>query len=59
MSTEPTTDRAATMRHEIMLTVKANGLPVSGEFWLTLAFRTETELAAICRELHIAVPPKP
>lgn len=41
------------MRHDIMLCVKANGLPVDGDLWLTLIFRTESELKSICNELHI------
>ena len=39
-----------------MLTIKANGHPVTGEFWLGLVFRTEQQLEQICRELHITVP---
>lgn len=49
--------RSDQMRHEIMLCVKANGHEVDGEFWFMLIFRTEAELEAICRELHIKVPP--
>lgn len=44
---------AENMRHEIMLTVRANNLPVTGEFWLMLVFRTDSELREICRELNI------
>jgi hypothetical protein len=36
-----------------MLCVKANQLPVTGELWLGLAFRTESELKQICQELNI------
>jgi hypothetical protein len=43
----------ARLRQEIMLTMKANGLPVTGDFWLFLVFRTEAELRKIARELHI------
>ena len=39
---------------EILLCVKANNLPTTGELFFTLAFRTESELKNICRELHIA-----
>lgn len=42
------------MRHEIMITVKANQIQVTGEFWLMLAFRTQSELAEICREMNIS-----
>jgi hypothetical protein len=45
--------RAEHMRQEIMNTVKANGLPVTGDFWLMLVFRTEAELRQICQELNI------
>lgn len=41
------------MRHRIMLNVKANGIPVTGEFWLFLVFRTDAELREICREMNI------
>ena len=43
------------MRHEIMLTVKANGLEVTGDFWLMLIFRSESELRKLCHELNIRV----
>lgn len=42
------------MISKILLCVKANGLYVSGDFFLMLAFRTERELREICRELHIS-----
>jgi len=45
----------ADMRHAIMLNVKANGIPITGEFWITLAFRTTAELRAICADMNIAV----
>lgn len=45
--------RCTALRQEILLTMKANNLYISGELWLTLAFRTESELKTICRELHI------
>ena len=41
------------MRHEILLVVKANGYPTTGDLFFSLAFRTESELRAICRALHI------
>ncbi len=41
------------LRQEIMNTVRANNLPVTGEFWLMLVFRTEAELKDIAHELHI------
>lgn len=41
------------MRKEIMITVKANGLPVTGDFWLMLACRTEDELRQICQDMNI------
>ena len=49
-------DRAAALRQEIMLRVKANNLPVTGELWLTLVFCSESELAAIAADLHIRAP---
>lgn len=41
------------MRHEIMLTVQANQLPVTGELWLALAHCDTAALRGICQELHI------
>ena len=41
------------MRHEIMLNVRANGLDVTGEFWLMLIFRTSEQLTEIGREMGI------
>lgn len=41
------------MRHEIFITIKANGVPVTGDLFLALAFRTEDELRKLCAELHI------
>lgn len=49
-------DKSTILRQEIMLCVKANNLPVSGDFWLMLAFRTEAELIAIAQEMHIKIP---
>ena len=51
-------NREDRMRPEIMLCVKANRHEVTGDFWFMLAFRTESELVAICQELHIAIPDK-
>jgi hypothetical protein len=48
-------ERKAAMRQNIMLNMRANNLPVTGEFWLMLVFRTESELKKICQEMHIAV----
>lgn len=50
-TTDPKT--AEQLRHEIMLTVRANNLPVTGEFWLMLVFRTEAELKDIAHGLNI------
>lgn len=41
------------MRHAIMNTVKANNIAVTGDFWLMLIFRTNSELKKICHDLHI------
>ena len=41
------------LRQAIILNVKANGLDVPGEFWLMLAFRTESQLREIAREMNI------
>jgi hypothetical protein len=45
--------RKERLRQEIMITVKANGLTVTGEFWFMLVFRTESELRSIASDLHI------
>jgi hypothetical protein len=37
----------------ILQCIAANELYISGDLFFTLAFRTESELKAICRELHI------
>jgi hypothetical protein len=47
--------RKQALRQEIMAVVKANGLPVTGDFWLALVFRTESELKSIARDLHIKI----
>jgi hypothetical protein len=46
-------DRKSQLRQEIMITVRANNLQVSGEFWLMLAFRSEAELKQIASELNV------
>jgi hypothetical protein len=43
------------LRHEIMTNVKANGIEVTGDFWLMLVFRTEAQLREICREMKIRI----
>ena len=45
--------RKQTLRHEIMTTIKANNMEVTGDFWFALIFRTESELKKLARELHI------
>jgi hypothetical protein len=57
MSTPTTLQRKQALRQEIMLAVKANGLEVTGDFWLMLVFRTESELKQIASELHIKTAP--
>ena len=46
---------AEQLRHEIMICVKANNLPVTGEFWLMLVFRSESELKDIAKGLNISL----
>lgn len=41
------------MIESILQTVKANNVYMSGDLILSLAFRTESELKAICSELYI------
>ncbi|MBE0468260.1 MAG: hypothetical protein IBX55_01960 [Methyloprofundus sp.] len=41
------------MIQEIIQACKAGGAYISGEFFFTLAFRTEAELRAICVDLNI------
>lgn len=45
--------RKSVLRQEIMLCMKANNLTVTGEFWFMLIFRTEQQLKAIARDLHL------
>jgi hypothetical protein len=49
------TKREETLRHSIMECVKANNLPVTGDFWLMLVFRTESQLRTIAHEIGIPV----
>lgn len=39
----------------ILQTIAANGQHISGELFFTLAFRSESELVAIAKDLHINV----
>jgi len=43
------------MINEILLQCKANNVPTTGDLFLGLAFRSESELRAVCSELHIKV----
>lgn len=45
--------RKQALRHDIMTVLQANNIPVTGDFWFALVFRTESELKKIARELHI------
>lgn len=47
--------RKQALRQNIMNAVKANGIEVTGDTWFALVFRTESELKALARELHIVV----
>ena len=47
------TERETRLRQSIMICMKANGIPVTGELWLHLVFMDESALAGIARELHI------
>ncbi|NIV93339.1 hypothetical protein GWN42_11205 [candidate division KSB1 bacterium] len=42
------------MIQAILITVKANGVPITGDLYFSLIFRTDAELRAICHELHIS-----
>jgi hypothetical protein len=46
------------LRHEIMTTIKANNLEVTGDFWFMLIFRTLSELKKIAGGLNISVSKK-
>jgi hypothetical protein len=50
-----TTQRKQALRHDIMNVIKANNLEVTGDFWLMLVFRSESELKEIARGLHVRV----
>ena len=43
--------RKSAIRQEIMKVMQANRVPVTGEVWFALVFRTESELKKILREL--------
>jgi hypothetical protein len=47
------TQRKQALRHDIMNVIKANNFEVTGDFWLMLIFRTESELKEIARGLHV------
>lgn len=48
--------RKQALRQDIMnAIIKANGIEVTGDMWFALVFRSEAELKAIARELHIVV----
>ena len=47
--------RKQALRQSIMIVMQANNVPVTGEFWFALVFRTEAELKKIARELYIKV----
>jgi hypothetical protein len=47
------TQRKQALRHDIMNVIKANTFEVTGDFWLMLIFRTESELKEIARGFHI------
>lgn len=41
------------IRQFILITARANGIPVDGDLWLSLVFRSRSELIQIASELHI------
>ncbi|MCK9154503.1 MAG: hypothetical protein M0P12_00165 [Paludibacteraceae bacterium] len=41
------------MRHQIMIAIRANGVPVTGDMWFSLVFKSKNQLKAMCNELHI------
>jgi hypothetical protein len=47
------TQRKQALRHDIMNVIKANNLEVTGDFWLMLVFRTESELKKIAQDFQI------
>lgn len=46
---------AEQLRQEIMINVRANNLPVTGDFWLMLVYRTDAELRNIASEMNIGI----
>lgn len=45
----------AAIRADIYNVCKANGLPITGDLFFALAFRSLSELRQLARELHIQV----
>ena len=41
------------LRQEIMLNIRANNLPVTGDFWLMLIYRSAAELKEIASGMNI------
>lgn len=41
------------MRHQIMIAILANGVPVTGDMWFSLVFKSKAQLKAMCNELNI------
>lgn len=41
------------MINEILMVCKANNVPTTGDLFFSLAFRTESELKRICKELNV------
>jgi hypothetical protein len=48
-------DISTKIRQVIMITIKANNLSVTGEFWFFLVFRNESELRQIASEMNINI----
>jgi len=44
----------ANMRQAIMIAMKANNVPVTGEVWFSLVFASRTALEQIASELHVS-----
>jgi hypothetical protein len=49
------TQRENALRQEILACIKANGIDLPGEAWLSLAFMTESQLVQLARELRIII----
>lgn len=47
--------RKQAIRLDIMTALQANNVPVTGDLWFALVFRTESELKQLAGELHIKV----